>query len=127
MEELQITAAIIAGILLRIGVPVGITFLLGSFLRKLDARWREEAKQEAIELQLIQQRQTLLNLWLDQPCHEIRNCTPQERENCKAAVHFEQPCWETHRANGSLASRCQECEYRKELFLAIENVKQITI
>ena len=120
MEEFQITAALIAGILLRIGVPVGITFLLARFLRKLDSRWREEAKQEAIEMQMILQRQTLLNLWLDQPCHEIKNCSPQERENCRAMSQLDQPCWEINRANGNIASRCQQCEYRKELILAVD-------
>ena len=61
MEELKITAALIAGIILRIGLPIGITFLLARFLRKLDSRWREEAEREAIETKLLQQRQTLLN------------------------------------------------------------------
>ena len=121
MDELQITAAVIAGILLRIGVPVGITFLLGSFLRKLDTRWREEAKQEAIEAQLIDQRQTLLNLWLDQPCHEIRNCSEEERKDCRAVNQTEQLCWESHQVNGVLASSCQECEYRQELILAVDH------
>ena len=120
MEELKITAVLIAGIILRIGLPIGITFLLARFLRKLDSRWREEAELEAIETKLLQQRQTLLNLWLDQPCHEIRNCSPQERENCQALTHLEQPCWETNRVNGSISKRCQECEYRKELVLVIE-------
>jgi hypothetical protein len=120
MEELQITAAVIAGFILRIGVPIGITFLLGSFLRKLDSRWREEAKQEAIEMQMIIQRKTLLNLWLEQPCHEIKNCSPQERENCRAISQLDQTCWEIHQINGSMASRCQQCEYRQELFLAVD-------
>ncbi|MEN8241097.1 MAG: hypothetical protein ABFS17_04190 [Chloroflexota bacterium] len=122
MEELQITAAVIGGILLRIGVPVAITFLVGSFLRKLDTRWREEAKQEAIEAQLIDQRQTLLNLWLDQPCHNIKNCSEEEMKDCQAALQTGQPCWESHRVNGVLAIQCQECEYRKELILALDPV-----
>jgi hypothetical protein len=123
MEELQITAAVIAGLLLRIGLPVGLTFLLARFLRKLDSRWREEAEQKVIERKQFEQQQTLLNLWLDQPCYSIMNCTDQQKENCTAHSQTEKPCWEINRANGNLSQRCQDCEYRKELTLVIDSVK----
>jgi hypothetical protein len=119
MEELQITAAVIAGFILRIGIPIGLTFLLARFLRRLDARWREEAEQKVIERKLSTQRETLLNLWLDQPCYTIKNCTTEEKKTCLAFAQHENPCWEVYKANGNLAQRCQECEYRKELILAV--------
>jgi hypothetical protein len=127
MEELQITAAVIAGLLLRIGLPVGLTFLLARFLRKLDARWREEAEQKVIEKKRLEQQQTLLNLWLDQPCHSIMNCTEQQKETCKAYGQFAKPCWEINRANGNLSQRCQDCEYRKELTMVVETVETVKI
>lgn len=120
MEELQITAAVIAGFILRIGIPLGLTFLLAKFLRGLDSRWREEAEQRIVEANMAAQQKQLLNLWLDQPCFAIKNCTPQEKENCRAFAQSEQPCWEIQRSNGSLAKCCQECAYRKELVLAID-------
>lgn len=123
MEELQTTAAVIAGFILRIGIPIGLTFLLARFLRKLDARWREEAEQQAVEDKLLGQRETLLNLWLDQPCYEIKNCTAQQKSTCRAFSQTEKPCWEIQKSNGNLAKACQECEYRKELVLAIEQEK----
>jgi hypothetical protein len=123
MEELQITAAVIAGILLRFGIPLGLTILLARFLRQLDSRWREEAEQKAIESQLQQQRQTILNLWLDQPCYSINNCTAQQKSICRAFSQTEKPCWEVKRSNGSLAPECLDCNYRQELVLAVEQEK----
>lgn len=123
MEELITTAAVIAGILLRFGVPIGLTVLLARFLRKLDARWRDEAEQKAAEAILQSQRQTLLNLWLEQPCYTIKNCSAQQKENCRAFSQIEKPCWEIQKSNGSLSKACLECEYRKELVLAVEQEK----
>lgn len=120
MEELQITAAVIAGFILRFGIPIGLTFLLARFLRRLDTRWREEAELEVMEKHLSAQRQSLLNLWLDQPCYAIKNCSPIQKENCQAAAQSERPCWEIKQSNGRLAQCCQDCEYREELFLAVE-------
>jgi H+/gluconate symporter-like permease len=119
MEELQITAAIIAGFILRIGIPIALTFLLGSFLRRLDTRWREEAEQQVMERKLSSQKESLLNLWLDQPCYTIKNCTSEEKETCQAYAQSEKPCWDVYKANGNLTQRCQECQYRKELFFAV--------
>jgi hypothetical protein len=127
MEELQITAAVIAGLLLRIGLPIGLTFLLARFLRKLDARLREEAEQKVIEKQRQVQQQTLLNLWLDQPCHSIMNCTDQQKESCEAYQQTEKPCWEIHRANGNLSQRCQDCGYRKELAMVVDVVDTVKV
>lgn len=120
MEELQITAAVLFGFILRIGIPIGLTILLARFLRRLDARWREEAEQQAIEIKLSAQRQTLLNLWLDQPCYTIKNCTAQEQKTCQAFTQVDKPCWEIRQSNGSLEKKCLECEYRKDLILAVE-------
>lgn len=123
MEELQIIAAVIAGLLLRIGLPVGLTFLLAHFLRKLDSRWREEAEQQVVERKKLEQQQILLNLWLDQPCYSIMNCSDEQKQNCDAYNQREKPCWEINRSNGSMAQRCKDCQYRKELNYVIDSVR----
>lgn len=122
MEELQIIAAAIAGIFLRIGLPIVLTFLLARFLRNLDSRWREEAEQQVNDRKMLEQQHTLLNLWLEQPCHSIMNCSEEQKENCEAYNQTEKPCWEVQRANGNLARRCQDCDYRKELTFVIDSV-----
>lgn len=123
MEELQITAAVIAGLILRIGLPVGLTFLLAHFLRKLDSRWREEAEQKVIEKKHLEQQQILLNLWLDQPCYSIMNCSNELKKNCKAYNQRTKPCWEVNRSNGSMSQRCKDCAYRKEINQVIDSVR----
>ena len=115
MEELQVTAALIVGILLRFGIPIGLTFLLARFLRRLDARWREEAEQKEIENQMLLQRETILNLWLEQPCYSIKNCTADQKNICQAFSQTEKPCWEINRTNGSLAEKCHYLPSRGDL------------
>jgi hypothetical protein len=101
MNEFTLTMSMVLGILLRIGIPVGLTFLLASFLRRLDAKWRKEASQ-------AQPGETILReLWLSYPCWDEMNCEE------------EKPCWEIFLENGKLNSKCQACEYRKELLLPI--------
>lgn len=113
MDEFKMTMFMVLGILLRIGIPLGLTFLLARFLRRLDARWRAEASEvqpgEAI----------MLELWLNNPCWDELDCTEEQCENCAAYNQKEKPCWEVFRANGSLRSECQECGYRNEILLPI--------
>lgn len=113
MNEFTLTMSMVLGILLRIGIPVGLTFLLASFLRRLDAKWRNEASQ-------AQPGETILReLWLSNPCWDEMNCEEDQCENCPAYHQREKPCWEIFLENGKLNSKCQACEYRKELLLPI--------
>jgi hypothetical protein len=113
MDEFKMTMFMVLGILLRIGIPLGLTFLLARFLRRLDAKWRAEASElqpgEAI----------MLELWLKNPCWDELDCTKEQCENCTAYNQKEKPCWEVFRVNGRLRSECQECEYRNELLLPV--------
>jgi hypothetical protein len=113
MNEFTLTMSMVLGVLLRIGIPVGLTFLLANFLRGLDAKWRNEASQaqpgEAV----------LREMWLSNPCWDEMNCEDSQCEKCPAYQQREKPCWEVFLHNGRLNSKCQECEYRKELLLPI--------
>ena len=119
MNELTITAAVLFGILLRFGIPIAITFGLAWLLRRLDERWRNEAEQEAVQEKYKTQQAALLQMWLQQPCWEINNCSKEQQALCKAFQQKEIPCWEMFRANGSLSPRCKNCEYQKTLSEAI--------
>ena len=114
MDEFLVTINMVLGILLRIGIPFAITFLLAFFLRRLDTKWRAEAIEAQPGEALLHQK------WLNTPCWEEKDCVEEQREKCPAYLQTERSCWEVHRDNGSLNFKCQECEYRKELMIPVE-------
>lgn len=114
MDEFLVTVYMVLGILLRIGIPFAITFLLAFSLRRLDAKWRAEARKvEPGEVVLHQ-------MWLNDPCWEEKDCVKEQREKCPAYIQTEKTCWEAYRENGILNPKCLECEYRKELLIPVE-------
>jgi hypothetical protein len=115
MNEITTTAAVLFGILLRFGIPILITFGIAHLLRRLDERWRAEAEEESARAKYQAQQAALMQMWIQQPCWEIKNCSKEQRALCKAFSEKEIPCWETFRANGGLSKRCQDCEYQKTL------------
>lgn len=129
MEELATFGGIILGLLIRIGLPLGLTFLLGWFLRRLDAKWRAEAMHEKAEA-ISQTREIsgleqdfLYTIWSSDPCWVENNCPPEERIKCEAFQQADKPCWEVFRNNGSFSKECTECAYREELMRAVEQNK----
>jgi hypothetical protein len=113
MDEFLATVYMVLGILLRIGIPFAITFLLAYLLRNLDTKWRAEA------LEAQPGDAVMRELWLNEPCWEGKDCIEEQREICPAYSQREQPCWEVHRDNGNLNPKCQTCEYRKELLIPV--------
>jgi len=97
METLISLLVLIAGLLLRLAIPIALTALLIFFLRKLDAHWQAEA-------QIAQPVAQKVNCW------DIKNCTPEQRSACIAA-QSELPCWQAKRLpNGYLREECLSCE-----------------
>ena len=97
METLISFLYIIAGLLLRLAIPILGTVLLVVYLRKLDKRWQAEAE--------------LLPRVMQKPeCWKIQGCTPQQIENCEASKS-ELPCWQVYRLpNGYLHEECLSCQ-----------------
>ncbi len=98
-------AAVLFGILIRLAIPVALTFLLAMLLKWLDKRWQAEAKTERSELSALSRngKERL-------PCWEIHNCPPNLKKNCKAYAKPGTPCWEIFRANGRIKPACQTCK-----------------
>ena len=48
-------------------------------------------------------------------CWDIKNCSAEQRANCKAHAHPETPCWQLFRErDGRLQERCVGCDvFRK--------------
>ena len=99
-------AAVIIGLLLRLGIPIALTFLLAMFLKWLDKKWQADAEKEKAEVQAAYAS----NGSVKRPCWEIHNCPENLKKNCKAYANTETPCWEVFRTNGRLKPACQDCK-----------------
>lgn len=97
METFTSFLFIIAGLLLRLAVPIVGTVLLVLFLRKLDERWQAEAE---LHPQVMEKPE----------CWKIKGCTLQQTGNCKV-YQSSLPCWQLYRLpNGYLKEQCLSCQ-----------------
>ena len=97
METMIALLALIAGLLIRLAIPIALTALLIFLLRKLDARWQTEAT--------VPQP-----VMTDIECWKLKNCTHEQRNAC-VAYQAALPCWQTKRLpNGYLREECLSCE-----------------
>lgn len=93
----------ILGIVLRIGIPVGVTAFLVWWFYRLDARWKNQSEQEG------------MNLVANRGCWNINNCSPESRNACRAFAHPEVPCWQMFRSgDGALQEKCLKCRVFNE-------------
>jgi hypothetical protein len=99
METITTILAVLTGILLRFGLPILVMAIAVYFLRRLDNRWQQEAK-ERMAGSLASTPQT--------PCWEVHNC--QNKEQCTAYVNRGTPCWQQFRSDeGLLKESCLDC------------------
>jgi hypothetical protein len=99
MDTITTALAVLAGILLRFGLPILVMVVVVYFLRRLDNRWQEEARQKMANA-VMQVPQT--------PCWEVHNC--QNKEKCTAFANPGTPCWQQFRSEeGLLKDSCLEC------------------
>ena len=97
METLTSFIAILAGLLLRLAIPIAGTIILVFFLRKLDAHWQAEAQLQP-------------NPALNIECWKVKGCSSEQQKNCVAASS-QLPCWQVFRQpNGYLHEKCISCE-----------------
>ena len=97
METITTILAILAGLLVRLAIPIAGTAILIYFLRKLDAHWQAEAQ---VPLRVVQKGQ----------CWKIKDCSPAQQERC-AAASSALPCWQVFRKpNGYLQEECITCQ-----------------
>ena len=96
MENMISILYILAGLLLRLAIPILGTLLIIFILRKLDARWQAEAELQAIPIEKPE-------------CWKIKGCSPEKMQTC-AACTSSLPCWQVHRLpNGYLRGECLSC------------------
>jgi hypothetical protein len=98
--------------LLRLGVPLVITFAVAYFLRRLDAKWQAETLVEWEANQSPEAVVTKVNLSKvgDQPCWSLKGCDETVRANCAAPKQPSIPCWlARRRSEGKLPAECYNC------------------
>jgi hypothetical protein len=97
MDWIYSLLTILAGLTLRLALPIAATLLAVRFLRRLDAHWQAEAGQMP---------------WpaLQKPeCWRINDCRPELRRICPA-IKSDQACWQVFRMpNGYLRAKCLDC------------------
>jgi hypothetical protein len=97
MEPLTSILTIIAGLFLRLAIPIAGTLLLVYVLRKLDAHWQVEAERTPIMIKKVE-------------CWKVKGCSEEQRKNCTGATSS-LPCWQAQRQpNGYLQEKCLSCE-----------------
>jgi hypothetical protein len=96
MDNLISILYILAGLLLRLAVPIAGTILVIFILRKLDNRWQAEAEFQPIPVEKPE-------------CWKVKGCTPEQVKNCSASKSA-LPCWQVYRLpNGYLNEECLSC------------------
>jgi hypothetical protein len=108
---LETFVALIVGILLRFGIPLGLTLLLAWLLRKLDLRWLEEVRRQRASMSSLGAAVRQVRCW------ETRRCNPERHATCEAFLQPEIPCWQHFRKDqGQLKEECLGCEVFQEAF-----------
>jgi hypothetical protein len=104
MNELSEILLLIAGFLLRFGIPIGITALLVYALSRLDQKWQNEvelaAQSEPVQVSLYDQIR----------CWATKECSREDRATCPAFLEKGRPCWQVHRdKSGVMKDECLDC------------------
>lgn len=97
MDQLNALLALLAGIAVRLVIPVFVTAAIVILLRKLDEHWQLEARTAPAPIE-------------KPACWEIKGCSPEAREKCPGYLSA-LPCWHAQRSpNGYLRDACLECQ-----------------
>ncbi len=135
MDALTDIFAILGMFFLRLGVPLLLVFGVGYLLRRLDAQWEAEAREQTgtnVRQGQEQQRPgrrpserpapavpqrlpaapayaSVIDIF-GQPCWAINDCDAAARENCPAYHQPGSPCWLARfQEEGHLPDGCQQC------------------
>jgi hypothetical protein len=93
-------------LVVRVGIPIGLTAILIILLRRLDERWQKQAQRDLLAVPVFRPS--------NPGCWDIKHCSAEQRANCSAFAHPETPCWQHFReSDGSLQKRCLGCEIFK--------------
>lgn len=120
--------ALLTGLfVLRLGIPLAVTFLIAWWLKQMDRRWQAEAATEAQRTPapaapVARQQAAPADAGaqafpLRVPCWILRNCPEERKRTCPACLDQSLPCWMVRlRAERQLPRTCPGCEiFRKRI------------
>lgn len=89
----------LAGILVRLALPIALTLLAAYALRRLDQRWQSQAAaRQPGPVSVIK-------------CWVLNDCPAEQRANCPVYQKQNLPCWQAYRDKaGRLPERCLDCQ-----------------
>jgi hypothetical protein len=96
MGSLREIGLMVAGVLLRIGVPLAVTALLAWLLRRLDERWQHHAAAQRADMPAARFPGVVEKCW------DAKNCLPEKRDKCPAYANPKTPCWQVFRGKDRL-------------------------
>lgn len=105
-------ATLLAGLLLRLGIPVLLTGAVVYFLRKLDARWQKDSQDRLAEA--VRMVPTIR-------CWVLNDCPKERMEKCPAYIQSGKPCWQVFRnKDGQLQEKCLGCEVFRDAPVGVQ-------
>lgn len=105
MEWLTGILSFVAGLVVRLLVPLALTAFLVWLLGRLDEGW-QSGKPAAMAH--------------NSGCWQANDCPPEQQAKCSASAHPEIPCWQHFRnADGTLQERCLLCKVFREAPLPV--------
>jgi hypothetical protein len=103
MDTTQGLLIAIAWSLLRFGLPVILTVFVCWLFRRIDERWKAEAKS-------YREKTGIETLMPTIRCWVLNDCPEEKREKCMAYQEQHIPCWQHFRSmNGELKETCIGC------------------
>lgn len=98
---MEAIGVLLVGLLLRFVIPILLTIVVVLLLRRLDARWQDEAEAR------IEERMSLVP---QIRCWVLNDCPDEQRERCPAYAQTNKPCWHVFRdGNGRMREKCLDC------------------
>lgn len=102
------TFVVISMFVLRVGVPIALTFMLGKWLEKKLAPPKAKSESAHAKSKIIQ-----LHCW------DVKRCAPTVRAQCAAYQHPQLPCWLALQAEGGqVRAECFNCAFYKPQTIA---------
>jgi hypothetical protein len=96
MNSSSAALAVLAGLALRLAVPVLLTAVVVLALRKLDGLWQREGRNSGLKVEKPR-------------CWQSRGCSPTARKAC-LGYNSPLPCWQAFRMpSGYLDEKCLAC------------------
>ncbi len=106
MEEFWVYISIGLGFVLRIGLPLFITFLIGRALLKLDAKWKEDGQK--INIKDLSRAERMID---DMTCWEFFECSDVDRAKCERYGLSSMPSWQLSQAVVEDSMGSINCKY----------------